>query len=89
MDFIDNKIKETEDWLKTNENQATLPMMTIEEELLKQEVKHKKEILDLCYQFKHHPLRKSFDKRESFGDDPCNYKELFLKAIENGALNHK
>ena len=84
MDFIDIKIKETEDWLKANEKQATLPMMTIEEELLKQEVKHKKEILALCHQFKHHPLRKSFNS-----DDPNNYKELFLKAIENGALNHR
>ncbi len=87
MDFIDEKIKETEDWLKANEKQATLPMMTIEDELLKQQVKHKKEILDLCNQFKHHPLRKSFAKQESFGDDP--YRELFLKAIENGALNQK
>ena len=87
MDFIDEKIKETEDWLKANETQATLPTMTIEDELLKQEIKHKKEILDLCHQFKHHPLRKSFAKQESFGDDP--YRELFLKAIENGALNQK
>jgi hypothetical protein len=87
MDFIDEKIKETEDWLKANENQATLPMMTIEDELLKQQIKHKKEILDLCHQFRHHPLRKSFAKQESFGDDP--YRELFLKAIENGALNQK
>ena len=87
MDFIDNKIKETEDWLKANEKQATLPMMTIEEELLKQEVKHKKEILDLCNQFRHHPLRKSFDNQESFGDNP--YKELFLMAVKNGALNKK
>ena len=29
MDFIDTKIQETEDWLKANEKQATLPMMTI------------------------------------------------------------
>jgi hypothetical protein len=60
MDFIDIKIRETEDWLKANEKQATLPMMTIEEELLKREVKHKKEMLDLCHQFRHHPLRNGF-----------------------------
>ena len=87
MDFIDIKIQETVDWLKANEKQATLPMMTIEDELLKQQVKHKKELLDFCNQFKHHPLRTSFAKQESFGDDP--YKDLFLKAVENGALNRK
>jgi hypothetical protein len=60
MDFIDHKIQETENWLKANEKQATLPLMTVEDELLKQEVRHKKEILDLCHQFRHHPLRKNF-----------------------------
>ena len=87
MDFIDEKIKETENWLKANEKQGCLHSMTMEDELLKQEIIHKKEILDLCHQFKHHPLRKSFAKQESFGDDP--YKDLFLKAVENGALNRK
>tara|TARA_Y100000004_G_C8742209_1_gene338848 strand:+ start:414 stop:620 length:207 start_codon:yes stop_codon:yes gene_type:complete len=60
MDFIDKKIKETEDWLKANDKQAPLPLMTIEDELLKQELRHKKEILFLCHQFRHHPLRNNF-----------------------------
>ena len=81
MDFIDIKIQETEDWLKANEKQATHPMMTIEDELLKQQVKHKKEILDLCHQFRHHASL-SISKNE-------DYKELFLNAVNNGALNRK
>ena len=72
MDFIDIKIKETEDWLKANETQATLPTMTIEDELL---------ILDLCHQFRHHASL-SISKNE-------DYKELFLNAVNNGALNRK
>ena len=81
MDFIDTKIQETEDWLKANEKQATLPMMTIEDELLKQQVKHKKEILDLCHQFRHHASL-NISRNE-------DYKELYLLAIKNGALNRK
>ena len=81
MDFIDIKIKETEDWLKANETQAALPTMTIEDELLKQEIKHKKEILDLCHQFRHH-VALSISRSE-------DYKELFLNAVNNGALNRK
>jgi len=79
MDFIDTKIKETEAWLNANEKQARLPLMTTEDELLKIEVRHKKEILDLCHQFRHHPLSKSNE----------DYKELYLLAIKNGALNQK
>ena len=81
MDFIDIKIKETEDWLKANETQVTLPTMTIEDELLKQEIKHKKEILDLCHQFRHHASL-NISRNE-------DYKELFLNAVNNGALNRK
>ena len=81
MDFIEIKIQETEDGLKANEKQATLPMMTIEDELLKHQVKHKKEILDLCNQFRHHAAL-SISKSE-------DYKELFLNAVNNGALNRK
>tara|TARA_Y100000992_G_C21248995_1_gene484816 strand:- start:429 stop:692 length:264 start_codon:yes stop_codon:yes gene_type:complete len=87
MDFIDIKIKETQDWLDANEKQSCLHSMTMEDELLKQEIRHKKEILDLCNQFRHHPLRKSFENQESFGDDP--YKEILLKIVENGGLNKK
>ena len=87
MDFIDIKIKETQDWLDANEKQACLHSMTMEDELLKQEIRHKKEILNLCNQFRHHPLRKSFENQESFGDDP--YKEILLKIVENGGLNKK
>ena len=79
MDFIDIKIKETEDWLKANEEQGTLPLMSVEDELLKQQIRHKKEILDLCHQFKHHPQHKINE----------DYKELYLLAIKNGALNRK
>lgn len=78
MDFIDIKIKETEDWLKANEKQARLPLMTTEDELLKIEVRHKKEILELCNKFRHHPQSENED-----------YKELFLNAVNNGALNRK
>ena len=78
MDFIDTKIKETEDWLKANEKQGTLPLMSAEDELLKQEIRHKKEILELCNQFRHHPQSENED-----------FKELYLMAIKNGALNHK
>ena len=92
MDFIDIKIKETQDWLDANEKQGCLHSMTMEDELLKQEIRHKKEILNLCNQFRHHPLRKSFASQESFGDTPVeddnDYKALLMKAIENGALNH-
>ena len=77
MDFIDTKIKETENWLKANEKQGTLPLMTLEDELLQQEVRHKKEILELCNQFRHHPQSNE------------DYKELYLLAVKNGALNHK
>ena len=87
MDFIDIKIKETQDWLDANEKQACLHSMTMEDELLKQEIRHKKEILNLCNQFRHHPLRKSFADQESFGDNP--YKEILLKIVENGGLNKK
>jgi hypothetical protein len=83
MDFIDEKIKETQDWLNANENQVALPM---EDELLKQEIRHKKEILNLCHQFRHHPLRKSFANQDSFGDD--KYKDILIEVIRNGALNH-
>lgn len=61
MDFIDIKIKETEDWLKANEHQAVLPTMTMEDGLLQEQIKHKKEILHLCHQFRHHPLRERFN----------------------------
>jgi hypothetical protein len=77
MDFIDTKIKETEAWLNANEKQGTLPLMSLEDELLQQEVRHKKEILELCNQFRHHP--------QSGNED---FKELYLLAIKNGALNH-
>ena len=56
-------------------------MMTIEDELLKQQVKHKKEILDLCHQFRHHASL-NISRNE-------DYKELFLNAVNNGALNRK
>ena len=81
MDFIDHKIQETEAWLKANEKQATLPLMNVEDELLKQEVRHKKEILELCHQFRHHPQSKAATNED--------FKELYLLAIKNGALNQK
>ena len=81
MDFIDIKIKETEDWLKANEEQGTLPLMSVEDELLKQQIRHKKEILDLCHQFRHHASL-NISRNE-------DYKELFLNAVNNGALNRK
>ena len=87
MDWITQKIEETEYWLDINQRQGCLHSMTMEDELLKQEIRHKKEILDLCNQFRHHPLRKSFENQESFGDDP--YKEILLKIVENGGLNKK
>ena len=66
MDFIDIKIKETQDWLDANEKQACLHSMTMEDELLKQEIRHKKETLELLKKFLHHPLRKSHDYKETF-----------------------
>ena len=56
MDWLTQKIEETEYWLALNERQGTLPTMTLEDELFKQEIKHKKEILSLLNQFRHHPL---------------------------------
>ena len=56
MDWLKQKIEDTEYWLALNEKQGTLPTMTLEDELFKQEIKHKKEILSLLHQFRHHPL---------------------------------
>ena len=56
MDWLKQKIEDTEYWLALNEKQGTLPTMTLEDELFKQEVRHKKEILSLLHQFRHHPL---------------------------------
>ena len=56
MDWLKQKIEDTEYWLALNEKQGTLPTMTLEDELFKQEVRHKKEILSLLNQFRHHPL---------------------------------
>ena len=56
MDWLKQKIEDTEYWLALNEKQGTLPTMTLEDELFKQEIKHKKEILSLLNQFRHHPL---------------------------------
>lgn len=56
MDWLTQKIKETEKWLSQNQRQASLPTMEIEDALHKQEVSHKREILSLLHQFRHHPL---------------------------------
>jgi hypothetical protein len=56
MDWLNQKIKETEKWLSQNQRQASLPTMEIEDALHKQEVSHKREILSLLHQFRHHPL---------------------------------
>ena len=56
MDWLTQKIKETEKWLSQNQRQASLPTMEIEDALHKQEVSHKREILSLLNQFRHHPL---------------------------------
>lgn len=56
MDWLTQKIEDTEYWLDINAKQGTLPTMSMEDELFKQEVRHKKEILSLLHQFRHHPL---------------------------------
>ena len=66
MDWITQKIEDTEYWLRTNDRQGTLPQMEEECALLKQEIKHKKETLKLLKDFLHHPLRKSHDYKETF-----------------------
>jgi pterin-4a-carbinolamine dehydratase len=58
MDWLNQKIKETEKWLSQNQRQASLPTMEIEDALHKQEVSHKREILSLLHQFRHHPNAK-------------------------------
>ena len=40
------------------QRQASLPTMEIEDAFHKQEVSHKREILSLLHQFRHHPLSK-------------------------------
>lgn len=61
-DWIQNKIDNLAYWLHINENQGALPLMSMEDELLKQEVSHKKEMLDLLWRFK--------NQKESFSDTP-------------------
>ena len=45
--LLKRKIDEIENWLKLNEGQMFLPTMDEEDLLNKQDVKHKKETLDL------------------------------------------
>tara|TARA_R110000803_G_scaffold173325_1_gene236065 strand:- start:285 stop:476 length:192 start_codon:yes stop_codon:yes gene_type:complete len=45
--LLNKKIHEIENWLKLNEDQMYLPTMDEEDLLNKQNVKHKKETLDL------------------------------------------
>ena len=54
MDWIEleKKIADTEYWLHINEHQMSLPLMCEEDVVAQQEVRHKKEILDLCNKFK-------------------------------------
>ena len=66
MDWITQQIEETEYWLDLNQRQGCLHSMTMEDELLKQEIRHKKETLELLKKFLHHPLRKSHDYKETF-----------------------
>ena len=66
MDWITQKIEETEYWLDLNQRQGCLHAMTMEDELLKQAIRHKKETLELLKKFLHHPLRKSHDYKETF-----------------------
>lgn len=58
MDWVQQQINDIEYWLHINAKQGTLPTMTLEDELFKQEVKHKKETLSLLKQFQHHPKAK-------------------------------
>ena len=58
MDWIQQQINDIEYWLHINEKQAILPTMEIEDELRKQEIKHKKDTLALLIKFKHHPNAK-------------------------------
>lgn len=58
MDWVEQLIADTEYWLHINARQGTLPTMTLEDELFKQEVRHKKQILDLLIKFRHHPKSK-------------------------------
>jgi len=64
MDWLTQKIKETEKWLSKNQRQASLPTMEIEDALHKQEVSHKREILNLLHQFRHHPLSTNPQQKE-------------------------
>jgi len=65
MDWLNQKIKETEKWLSKNQRQASLPTMEIEDALHKQEVSHKREILSLLHQFRHHPLSTNPQSKEN------------------------
>ncbi len=58
MDWVEELIADTQYWLDINARQGTLPTMTLEDELFKQEVRHKKQMLDLLLKFKQHPKSK-------------------------------
>tara|TARA_S200002703_G_scaffold64641_1_gene55927 strand:- start:1936 stop:2106 length:171 start_codon:yes stop_codon:yes gene_type:complete len=52
--WVEDKIKEIEQWLKLNEGQAFLPTMDVDDLLHKKEVAHKKEVLDILTRIRHH-----------------------------------
>lgn len=67
-DWIQNKIDDIEYWLYINERQSILPTMDEESALIKQEIAHKKEMLELLHKFRNHPLKERMDFTESFGE---------------------
>ena len=52
--WVEKQIKEVKNWLKLNEGQSFLPTMDVDDLLHKQEVEHKKEVLNILTRIRHH-----------------------------------
>ena len=52
--WVEKKIAEILDWLELNEGQSFLPTMDMDDLLHKQEVAHKREVLDILTRIRHH-----------------------------------
>ena len=52
--WVEKKIAEILNWLELNEGQSFPPTMDVDDLLHKQEVEHKKEVLNILTRIRHH-----------------------------------